>query len=364
MMMASTDPAGSTPAGSIPAGSTTSGPSSAPAAPGFPGPAAVHARPAESGPAESEPVLAEIVRCGFTEGVHRGRLVLLDADGSVRLAVGDVRAPILPRSCNKPMQATGLLDAGLELTGAELALAAASHAGEAFHVDGVRKILAGVGLDESALGTAPSLPLDDDARHAELFAGNAARPIFSDCSGKHAAMLAACVLNRWNIAGYLDPAHPMQQAIRAAVERLAGEQIAFDAVDGCGAPLLGMSLLGLARAFQACVTAQPGTNARKVADAMRSHPEYVAGTQQLDTLAMRAVSGLLAKSGAEAVHAAALPDGRALAFKISDGSKRAKPVLLAEALRRLGVHSEALDRLGASPLFGGGRVVGGINAAF
>lgn len=335
MMMASTDPAGAR----VPASS--------------------HAEPLPI-----EPVLAEIVRSGFTEGVHRGRLVLLGADGSVRLAVGDVLAPILPRSSNKPMQATGLLDAGLELGGAELALAGASHAGEPFHVDAVRKILAGVGLDESALQTPPSLPLDDDARHAELFAGNLARPIFSDCSGKHAAMLAACVRNGWDVAGYLDSAHPVQQTIRNAVERLAGEQVAYDAVDGCGAPLLGLSLLGLARAFRACVTAEPGTNPRRVADAMRTHPEYVAGTQQLDTQAMRAISGLLAKSGAEAVHAAALPDGRALAFKISDGSKRAKPVILAEALRRLGVHAEALDRLGTLALFGGGRVVGGIRAAF
>jgi L-asparaginase II len=262
------------------------------------------------------------------------------------------------------MQATGLLDAGLDLSGAELALAAASHAGEPFHVDGVRKILAGVGLDESALRTPPSLPLDDDARHAELFAGSAPRPIYSDCSGKHAAMLAVCVRNGWDVAGYLDPEHPAQRIIRDAIERLAGEQIAYDAVDGCGAPLLGLSLVGLASAFRACVTAPSGTNARKVADAMRAHPEYVAGTQQLDTLAMRAVSGLLSKSGAEAVHAAALPDGRALAFKISDGSKRAKPVILAEALRRLDVRSEVLDQLGTLPLLGGGSVVGGIRAAF
>ena len=346
MMMASAEPADPTPIGSS---NASTGPTPAgPVPSSFP----------------AEPVLAEIVRSGFIEGAHRGRLVLLDADGSIRLAVGDVHAPILPRSSNKPMQATGLLDAGLDLTGAELALAAASHAGEPFHVDGVRKILAGVGLDESALRTPPSLPLDDDARHAELFAGSAARPIYSDCSGKHAAMLAVCVRNGWDVAGYLDPEHPVQRIIRDAIERLAGEQIAYDAVDGCGAPLLGLSLVGLASAFRACVTAPSGTNARKVADAMRTHPEYVAGTQQLDTLAMRAVSGLLSKSGAEAVHAAALPDGRALAFKISDGSKRAKPVILAEALRRLDVRSEVLDQLGTLPLLGGGSAVGGIRAAF
>jgi L-asparaginase II len=315
------------------------------------------------GPGYPDAVLAEIVRSGFVEGRHRGRLVLLSADGSVELALGDVHAPILPRSSNKPMQAAGLLDAGLELSGPQLALAAASHAGEPFHVDGVRKILAGVGLDESALRTPPSAPIDDDERHARLFAGRGLEPIFSDCSGKHAAMLATAVRNGWETTTYLDPAHPVRVAVRKAIERLAGEQIAHEAVDGCGAPLLGISLAGLARAFRACVTAEPETNPRKVADAMRAHPEYVAGTHQVDTYAMRAVDGLLAKSGAEAVHAAALPDGRALAFKISDGSKRAKPVILAEALRRLGVRSDALDRIGAFPLYGGGVEVGGIRPA-
>lgn len=308
-------------------------------------------------------MLAEIVRSGFVEGRHRGRLVLLAADGSVQLAVGDVDAPVLPRSSNKPMQAVGLLDAGLDLTGADLALAAASHAGEGFHVDGVRKILAGAGLDDRALRTPPSLPLDDNARHALLFADAAAHPIYSDCSGKHAAMLATSARNGWDIEGYLDPAHPVQVIVREAIKRLAGEPIAYEAVDGCGAPLLGISLVGLARAFRACVTAEPGTNPRKVADAMRAHPEYIAGTHQVDTRVMRAVDGLLAKTGAEAVHAAALPDGRALALKISDGSKRAKPVILAEALRRLGVRSPELDLIGTLPLTGGGAVVGAVRPA-
>jgi L-asparaginase II len=309
---------------------------------------------------EADPVLAEIVRSGFVEGRHRGRLVLLAADGSVQLAVGDVRAPILPRSSNKPMQAVGLLDAGLEVSKQELALAAASHAGETFHVDAVRKILADAGLDESALQTPPSLPLDDQARLAHQCAGLAPQPIYSDCSGKHAAMLAVSVRNGWDLDDYLEPTHPAQIAVRAAVERLAGEKVRHEAVDGCGAPLLGLSLLGLATALRACITAAPGTNPRKVADAMRAHPEYVAGTRQVDTRVMRAVGGLIAKTGAEAVHAAALPDGRALAFKISDGSKRAKPAVLAEALRRLGVRSDPLDRLGTVPLYGGGAIVGGI----
>jgi L-asparaginase II len=318
---------------------------------------AVGTRPA------ADEVLVEVVRSGFVEGAHRGRLVLLAADGSVQLALGDVEAPLLPRSSNKPMQAVGLLDAGFEAPREQLALAAASHAGETFHVDTVRKILAAAGLEESALRTPPALPKDDQANFAHQCRGGGPLPIFSDCSGKHAAMLSTCVRNGWDVEGYLEPEHPVQQIIRAAVERLAVEEIAVDAVDGCGAPLLGISLIGLARAFRACVTAEPGTGPRRVADAMRAHPEFIAGNRQVDTKAMRAVAGLIAKTGAEAVHAAALADGRALAFKISDGCKRAKPAILAEALRRLGVRSEALDRIGTVTLLGGGRVVGGVRPA-
>jgi L-asparaginase II len=321
--------------------------------------------PATAGPSGAtgptpDPVLAEIVRSGFVEGVHRGRLVLLAADGSVQLAVGDVHGVILPRSCNKPMQAVGMLDAGLALRGRGLALAAASHAGERFHVDAVRSILADAGLSESALRTPSSLPLDDDARLAHQRPGGGPQPIFSDCSGKHAAMLAVSATNGWSTEKYLDPAHAVQRAVYGAIERLSGERVAYAAVDGCGAPLLGISLVGLARAFQTCATADSRTNPGKVAAAMRAHPEYVAGTRQLDTLVMRAVEGLIAKTGAEAVQAAALPDGRSLAFKISDGSKRAKPAVLAQALRLLGIRSDMLERLGTVHFHAGAEIVGGI----
>jgi L-asparaginase II len=315
-------------------------------------------------PTTADPVLVEIVRNGFVEGEHRGRLVLLTPNGAVQAAIGEVGLPVLPRSSNKPMQAVGLLDAGCTLTGQDLALAASSHSGEQFHVDAVRKILSDAGLDEFSLQTPPALPADERAALAHRCAGGGPERIFSDCSGKHAAMLAVSVRNGWDVSDYLDPDHPVQLTIRAAMERLSGERIAAEAVDGCGAPLLGISLLGLARAVQACVQAEPGSHPRRVADAMRTYPEYVAGTRAVDTRAMRAVPGLVAKTGAEAVHVAALPDGRTLAFKISDGSMRAVPVVLAEALRRLGVRSEPLDRLGESPLTGGAAAVGALNAAF
>jgi L-asparaginase II len=312
----------------------------------------------------AQPVLVEIVRSGFVEGVHRGRLVLLNADGSVALEVGDARQTLLPRSCSKPMQAVGMLEAGLDLEDELLAIAAGSHKAQDFHIAAVRKILAKAGLTEAALRTPAARPGDEHALIEFYRRGEQDAPIYYNCSGKHAAMLSTSARNGWPIETYLDPAHPVQLACRAAIERLTGEPIAAEAVDGCGAPLYGFSLLGLARAVRTCVIAEPGTRERRVADAMRAHPEYVAGDDTLDTAAMRAVPGLLAKTGAEAVYVAALEDGRTAAFKIDDGAKRAQPVVLAEALRRLDVPAAAVTAFGTVPLLGGGRPVGELRSVF
>ena len=310
------------------------------------------------------PALAEIVRSGFVEGVHRGRLVLLDADGSVALEVGDARATVLPRSSSKPMQAVGMLEAGLELDGELLAIAAGSHSAQDYHVEAVRKILAEAGLGEEALRTPPARPSEDAALAEFHRRGETDAPVYFNCSGKHAAMLSVSARNGWPTEGYLDPAHPVQLAARAAIERLTGESVKAEAVDGCGAPLLGYSLVGLARAFRACVLAEPGSHERRVADAMRAHPQYVSGDGGLDTVAMRSVPGLLAKIGAEGVYAAALPDGRALAFKIDDGAKRVVPAVLAEALRRLDVPAAEVAPFGTVPVYGGGRPVGELRPVF
>ena len=320
--------------------------------------------PALSDPAPGLPVLAGVVRSGFTEGHHRGSLVVLAADGSVELALGDPAAPVFPRSSNKPMQAAAVLRAGLDLSGERLALAAASHSGEGFHLDLVRKMLAEHGLSPEDLQTPPDLPLDQVEAETYLAAGHVRERITMNCSGKHAAMLAACALNGWDLTGYLDPGHPLQQLVHQVVEEAAGEEVAAVGTDGCGAPLMAVSLVGLARAFRGFVTAEPGTAERRVADAMRAHPEYVAGTRRPDTWLMREVPGTLSKMGAEAVQAVALADGRALAFKIDDGSTRALGPVLARALGLLGVDAPVVGRIGRAPLLGGAAEVGEIRAVF
>ncbi|MGN6780507.1 MAG: asparaginase [Marmoricola sp.] len=312
-------------------------------------------------------VLAEIVRNDFVEGHHHGSVVALEPDGSTAYAAGDATAPVLPRSCNKPLQALGMLNAGLELPPDLLALASASHSGEAFHVAGVRRILAGAGLDETALQTPPDFPLDEIVRDDHLRAGGVKEPVLMNCSGKHAAMLATCVVNDWPIASYLAPEHPLQRAIHAAFEDATGERVAHAAVDGCGAPLLSSSLTGLARAFAGLATAIDGPRHR-IAEAIRRHPEYVSGTHRPELTLLRAVPGMIGKMGAESCYVGAFPDGRAVALKIDDGAMRAWPVVLAAVLTRLGwdtgegVDTAAVRRTGQHLLHGGPAVVGEIRA--
>jgi L-asparaginase II len=262
------------------------------------------------------------------------------------------------------MQAAAVLRAGLDLSGQRLALAAASHSGEDFHLALVRTMLAERGLTPGDLQTPPDLPLDPAEAEAYLAAGHVRERITMNCSGKHAAMLAACALNGWDRASYLDPAHPLQQLVHQVVEEAAGETVAQVGTDGCGAPLMAISLVGLARAFRTFVLAEPGTAERRVGDAMRAHPEYVAGTRRPDTWLMREVPGTLSKMGAEAVQAVALADGRALAFKIDDGATRALGPVLARSLRLLGIDAPVVSRIGRTPLLGGGGEVGEIRAAF
>lgn len=307
-----------------------------------------------------ETLVVNVVRSGFVEARHRARLLAVAADGSVVRACGPVDALVSPRSSLKPLQAVAMLRRGLALDGELLALACASHSGEPYHVDGVRKILAGAGLDESALQCPTALPEDAEATRAVLRTGGDAARITMNCSGKHAAMLATCVMNGWPTATYRRPSHPLQRAIRATIEELTGERVAATGVDGCGAPLFFVSMVGVVRAFRALVLADPGTAERRVVDAMRAHPQWTSGTLRPEAVLMRAVPGLVVKAGAEAFEAFALPDGRAGAIKIEDGGYRARTPATIAALRMLGITGPELDALAVPPVFGGGEPVGEI----
>jgi L-asparaginase II len=305
-------------------------------------------------------VVAEVVRSGLVESRHHGSVVALETDGAVVLAVGETDTTMYPRSANKPAQAAAMLRHGLPLDGELLALTAASHSGEDFHIRGARRILAAADLDESLLQNTPAWPLDEIAMVAYVRRGLEPSAIAADCSGKHAAMLVTCAVNGWSVEDYLSPDHPLQVAIHDTIEELADEPVDPPGVDGCGAPLFAMTLTGLARTFRALALAPPESAERRVADAIQGNPQWTSGTFRDEARLIRSVPGLFAKAGAEGVYAAALDDGRTVALKIADGSTRARPVVMAAALRRLGVESPLLADLARPPVHGGGQPVGEI----
>jgi L-asparaginase II len=291
-------------------------------------------------------------RSGFDESRHHGVVVAVDGEGAIVTRIGNVDAPIYPRSSNKPLQADALVDLGWAATPQQLALACGSHDGSERHIDVVRTTLEASGLTEAALQNTADLPLDRPSADAVVMAGGVASPLLMNCSGKHAAMVATCRSNGWPVEGYLDPEHPLQRAITCHVCELAGEVVHIG-VDGCGAPAHAVSLVGLCRAF---VTLAVGRG--PVWSAMTSHPDLVGGERRDVTRLMRLVPGLMAKDGAEGVFAAALPDGRAAAVKIADGAGRAAGIVVAAALRTVGVDVDPAA-LG-QPILGHGRPVGRI----
>ncbi|KQX71715.1 MULTISPECIES: asparaginase [Aeromicrobium] len=307
-------------------------------------------------------ILAEVVRSGLVESRHRGVAVRVDPAGEVVWSLGDPGTVIFPRSANKPLQAMGMLRAGLPLDGRLLALASASHSGEPFHLAAVREILALAGLDESALQTPPSYPLDPHVHADHLRAGGVREPICMDCSGKHAAMLLTCVVNDWDVTTYLEPDHPLQRVVTETFTDLTDGPPAVVGVDGCGAPLLATPLQQLARAIGRVVQQPAGSAGARLTGAMREHPEYVSGRGRAERALMRAIPGLVAKSGAESVFVVALDDGSAFAVKIEDGAERPLYAVMARMLELAGVEAPILHE--RPVVLGGGKQVGELRTAF
>ncbi|MCL7378032.1 asparaginase [Streptomyces sp. 35G-GA-8] len=308
--------------------------------------------------------VAHVVRGGVVEGVHYGSVVVLAPDGGVEYRAGDIEAAFYPRSALKPVQAVGLLRAGLPpLDGEALALTAASHSGEERHLATARRILDAAGLTEDDLRNVPDLPYGPAVRDEWIRAGRGPSRLAQNCSGKHAAMLMTARARGWSLEDYLDPGHPLQREIASTVEELTGQGVARVTVDGCGAPLFAVSLYGLTRAAARIATAAPDSAEGRVAHAMREHPEMVSGSGRDVAGLMRAVPGLLAKDGFEGVQIAALPDGRAVGVKIADGADRARMPVTAAALARCGVDPEVLAMFDHAPVIGGGREVGTLRAA-
>lgn len=298
--------------------------------------------------------IAVATRSGFDESLHHGAGVAVGADGTILAAVGDPTLVVYPRSSLKPMQADAMVALGLELPDELLAVACASHDGAPMHLAAVAAILSAFGLSEADLQNTPSRPLCDPC------SAEPPSSLRQNCSGKHAAMLATCVVRGWPTTSYLDADHPLQVAITAHLHDL-GCAVHHLGVDGCGAPTHALALDDLARVFGTLASGDAA-----VARAMRAHPAMVGGVERDVSLWMGAVPGLMAKEGAAGVMAAGPGDGSGVAFKIADGSDPARRAVTPEALRHLGVDvdgagADTRDRV-VVPMLGHGEPVGRIDA--
>jgi len=307
-------------------------------------------------PATSANVLmVEATRGALVESLHRGAAAVVDGDGALITAWGDVDRPVYPRSAVKPLQALPLVESGAAdrfgLSRRELALACASHLGESLHVQAVGAWLSRLDLAPDDLECGPHMPVNNEAAAELIRAGQQPGRLHNNCSGKHTGVLTTLRHEGLATAGYRHPDHPAQQRIRDVIGEMAEHEMS-DApwgIDGCAMPNYALPLAALARA--AARFARPdrlgpvrAEACRRLAAAMRAEPLFVGGHGRFDSLVMATAPGrFVVKTGAEGVYIAADPDsGLGIALKIDDGATRASVVAIAHLLVHVGIVERAL----------------------
>jgi len=306
-----------------------------------------------------DPVAVEVSRGGRIESRHRGAGAVVDADGSLVLAFGDVDRPIFPRSAVKAFQALPLIESGaadrLGLDAAAIALACASHSGEPEHVAGARAMLGRAGAQVDALACGTHWPLGEKAARALARSGASPTPLHNNCSGKHAGFLCLAASEGFDFADYIAPHHPLQREVKAAIEAMIGETLddSRRATDGCSIPTYSASLRALARGFARFATGQglsPGraAAAKRIRAAVAARPFLVAGTGRFDTDFMsRFGARVFTKTGAEGVFCTGLPEeGLGIAVKADDGGTRAAEAMISALINRF-AHFDDTERAAA-----------------
>lgn len=310
--------------------------------------------------------LVRVVRSGIEESVHVGDVAVCDPDGRLMARAGDPDRRVFIRSSTKPVQGAVSIDAIApvdDLPGRLVAIACASHNGEPLHVRAVREVLRRGGLTVGDLRTPADRPMDPSS--ARAIARPA--PIYHECSGKHAAMLFASSACGWRPDTYRNSSHPLQRRVLAAVRLLSGEDDVVVGVDGCGVPVHGVTLRGVATMYARLSDPERGgalaPSIVRVTAAMRAHPYLVGGRGRDDTAIMEATTDLVVKEGAEALDCAvSLHAGLGVAVKVSDGGYRAAGPALIAVLDQLGLLAPGARRRlsgrASPPVLGGGRPVG------
>lgn len=322
------------------------------------------------------PVLVQALRGGIVESQHRGALAVLDADGGVHTALGDIERPIFPRSAVKVLQALPLVASGAAerygLTDAELALACASHGGEPVHAATAAGMLAKAGVDAMALECGTHWPYHDPSIKALAARGQAPSALHNNCSGKHSGFVClGCLMAaergadaRAFLRGYVAPEHPVMREVTAALQAATGYNLANTArgTDGCSIPTYAVPLRHLAHAFARVATGvglppEHARAARRLREAVAAAPFMVAGSGRFDTRVMEALGPrVFCKVGAEGVHCAAIPElGLGVAIKMDDGNNaRAVEVVMAATLAALlplrGTEAAVLGELADVPM--------------
>lgn len=326
------------------------------------------------------PVLVEVTRGAVVESRHRGIVAVTDAAGAVVAAWGDTERAVYPRSAIKPLQALPLIETGaaegFALGDAEIALACASHNGEAEHVAGVIGLLERIGLAADDLECGAQSPIGREAALVRVRAGEAPSALTNTCSGKHAGFLTTAVHLGEKTAGYIKSGHAVQRRVAETLAEMTGCDVATGpvAIDGCGIPTIAVPLAAVARAMARLAVPESlapprAAAARRIVAAMTAHPGLLAGRERYDTAVMEAGRGaFVVKSGAEGVHTAIVPGlGLGCALKIEDGAGRAAEVAMTAVLRHLGAlddhaRTEVADYLERPLINWSGKQVGVIRA--
>ena len=304
----------------------------------------------------NNPVVVEVLRGARVESRHRGAGLVCDADGGVLFAFGDVEQAVFPRSAVKPMQALPLVESGAAdgFTGAELALACASHSGEAAHAATAAAMLAKAGRDAGALACGAHWPMDAAASRELARAGGEPGALHNNCSGKHAGFVCLACAEGWPVEGYETAGHRVQREVKGALEAVCGVRLdeAEAGTDGCSIPAYALPLRNLAQGFARLASGRGlgvkrAQAAQRLLAAMAAHPFEVAGTGRFDTRAMTLTHGkAVTKTGAEGVFCAAIPAlGLGLALKIDDGATRAAEVAVAALIDKFGATGADLAAL-------------------
>lgn len=288
----------------------------------------------------------------LVENVHMGSVAVVDAGGKLLWSAGDPDVMVFTRSVLKPFQALPLMladgAARFDLSSSEIALLCASHSGEEAHLRAVRSILSKIGADERALECGCHAPLYYDSVGLPVPADRSWTQLHHNCSGKHSGFLAWCRLHDVGHEGYVDPAHPLQQAIRSTVARLAQrpESALPSGIDGCSAPNYALPLSRIAylyaRLARGAADPEYGAAMGDLYQAMTTHPDLVSGEARCDLVYMSAGAGdWVTKVGADAMQAIGIRSGGfGIAIKVADGAKHVLQTVTYSVLDQLGLLGE------------------------